>query len=118
MPEIEEDELPPPEVAQRPQQLRQCTALVGEKAQPDLDYPVGVFQTEGGGGEPFLISIIAVAESEGRIVVAVPFAVWHRTVQRRKLPSQALPNPESVTVGSVDRAAEDDPFLVRTEPSF
>ena len=114
MSEIEKDEPPEPEVAHRPQQLRQCTVLVGARAQPDLDYPVGLFETEGEEGEPFLISIIAIAESEGRVVVAVPFSAWRRTVSRRKLPSQSLSKPVAATVGFVDRASEDDPFLVKS----
>ena len=46
-----------------------------------------------------LSEVIAVCEIEGKLLVAVPFSVWHRSVSRRSLPAQALSKALVVEVG-------------------
>ena len=113
--EVEEE---PAELVPRPIQLRQCTVLVGERLQPDSDYPVGSYEffAEGDGcPENLTIAIIAVVEIEGRVVVAVPHQVWHRTVSKRKLPPTSLVKPVCVAVDFVDRGEEEEERELRTE---
>lgn len=113
--EVEEE---PAELVRRPIQLPQCTVLVGERLQPDSDYPVGSYEffAEGDGcPENLTIAIIAVVEIEGRVVVAVPHQVWHRTVSKRKLPPTSLVKPVCVAVDFVDRGEEEEERELRTE---
>lgn len=113
-----EGEEEPAELVSRPIQLRQCTVLVGERLQPDSDYPVGSYEffAEGDGcPENLTIAIIAVVEIEGRVVVAVPHQAWHRTVSKRKLPPTSLVKPVCVAVDFVDRSEEEEERELRTE---
>ena len=48
--------------------------------------------------------MVAVAELDEKVVVAVPFNSWHRTVARRILPSGSLLKPLPLTVDLVDRS--------------
>ena len=107
-PELEEeDELVPETPALV--QIRSCTVLQGADLQPDKDFPVGLFEVpaEDPSGDPITVALIAVATTEDRVVAAVPFAAWHRTVLRRVLPPGALLKPLPLTVDLVDRAAEE-----------
>ena len=113
-----EGEEEPAELVSRPIQLRQCTVLVGERLQPDSDYPVGSYEffAEGDGcPENLTIAIIAVVEIEGRVVVAVPHQAWDRTVSKRKLPPTSLVKPVCVAVDFVDRSEEEEERELRTE---
>ena len=85
--------------------IRDCLALVGPELVPDPSYPIGQFELPSeGASDSISIAVAAVAEVEGRVVVAVPFAAWHRTVARRVLPSSALQKPLPLTVDLVDRS--------------
>lgn len=56
------------------------------------------------GEDPLLVAIIAVADLEGRLLVAVPHSCWHRTTARRVLPSRPLTKAVAVEVPFQDRA--------------
>lgn len=94
-----------PQVPSRPEHLRQCTILVGDNYNPDPDYPVGVLEIESG-EDTVLIAIAAVAEVDHRVVVALPFESWHRTLARRKIPSTFLTKAVSVTVPFAERESD------------
>ena len=70
---------------------------------------MGLFEvpSEDPSADPITVALIAVATTEDRVVVAVPFAAWHRTVLRRVLPPGALLKPLPLTVDLIDRAAEE-----------
>lgn len=100
----------PEAVVPRPVHLRQCTVLVGERYTPDPDFPVGVYEFAApfdGCPNTSRISIIAVVEIEGRVVVAVPHSAWHRSVAKRKLPANCLTKPICLSLPFADRTAEE-----------
>lgn len=102
----------------RPDQLRQCTVLVGENLLPDSEYPTGVYEFFADVDdcpETFTVSLIAVVEIDGKVVVAVPHSAWHRTVAKRKLPHNCLVKPVSIAVPFEDRTSTEDPPVFRTE---
>ena len=85
--------------------IRDCLALVGPELLPDPSYPIGQFEIPGEGtSDSISIAVAALSEVDGRVVVAVPFAAWHRTVARRVLPPTALQRPLPLTVDLVDRS--------------
>ena len=90
----------------RPVLLRNCTVLVGDSLLPDPSFPVGSFETQDSSGEPVAVALIVIAEVDDRVLVAVPFESWHRTVARRVLPAGALIKPLSFSVDLVDRSIE------------
>ena len=98
-----------------PVQIRDCTVLQGADLVADPDYPVGSFEVpaDDPSANPLSVALIAVATVEDRVVVAIPFAAWHRTVLRRVLPPGALARPLPLSVDLVDRSAEggEHPFL-------
>lgn len=98
-----------------PVQIRDCTVLQGADLVADPDYPVGSFEVpaDDPSANPLSVALIAVATVEDRVVVAVPFAAWHRTVLRRVLPPGALARPLPLSVDLVDRSTEggEHPFL-------
>lgn len=78
--------------------LRQCTVLTGELREPDPEYPVGICEVPFASGEAIRSALICVGEATGRLVVAVPFDAWHRTVARRRLPQSFLSKAVSIEV--------------------
>ena len=104
----EEEALPEETVPETPApaRLRDCLALVGPEQELDSSYPVGQFEIPI--GEPptatLNVAVVAVAELDEKVVVAVPFNSWHRTVARRILPSGSLLKPLPLTVDLVDRS--------------
>ena len=85
--------------------IRDCLALVGPELLPDPSYPIGQFEISGEGtADSISIAVAALSEVDGRVVVAVPFSAWHRTVARRVLPPSALQRPLPLTVDLVDRS--------------
>ena len=88
-----------------PVRLRDCLALVGPDLELDPGYPVGVFQVAAADPSSHIhTALIAIAEIEDRVVVAVPFNAWHRTIARRFLPANSLLKPLPLTVDLVDRS--------------
>ena len=86
---------------------RQCTVLleVETGAEADPAYPVGVFEVPSeSGGEPASVACITITEVEGRLLVAVPFATWHRVTSKRILPQRALSKPVVLEATFLDRA--------------
>ena len=110
-PEEDEDLAPliPPGPLSAAEVVRQFTVLVDRGDEvgpfPDSEYPAGIFEVRSEEGEdPLLVAIIAVADLEGRLLVAVPHSCWHRTTARRVLPSRALTKAVAVEVPFQDRA--------------
>ena len=54
--------------------------------------------------------VILITEFEGKKLVAFPFGVWHRNLQRRVLPSQCLAKPVLVEVQACRPEALDEPL--------
>ena len=71
------------------------TGLVFQQGQTNLNYKVGCFPCTGDGEN---CAIICIAELGGRLIVAVPGAVWHRKLARRKLDRAHLGKPLFVDV--------------------
>ena len=108
--ETEEDEQPIADVfptVAGGRNPRQFTVLIDDPSTggvPDPAYPVGIFEISGGTDtEPILVAAIAVADLEGRLLVALPQAAWHRTTARRALPSRSLAKATTVEVPFEDR---------------
>ena len=108
----EEDDRPIADVlaARRAADPRQFTVLVeddsGGPALADPTYPAGIFEVPSEGDlEPTLVAIVAVANLEGRLLVAFPFSVWHRVAARRILPVRCLSKAVSVEVPFEDRTS-------------
>lgn len=82
---------------------RLCTVVGG--GAPDVDYPLGCFEVPAAelGLAPRTVALVAVTESDGRLVVAVPFATWHRVGARRVLPQRALQRAVVVDIPVIDR---------------
>ena len=86
--------------------LRSCLALVGPNLEPDLVYPVGQFEVPVV-DDPLAtlnVALVAIAEADDKVVVAVPTNCWHRTIARRVLPPSSLLKPLPLTVDLVDRS--------------
>eukprot|EP00438_Fugacium_kawagutii_P002529 Skav219546 [mRNA] locus=scaffold1863:52650:64414:+ [translate_table: standard] len=93
--------------APRPVQLRQCL-VVGADGAADEEYPLGFFEVPPDpGDEPQTVALIAVAEFDGRVIVALPSAAWHRTTRARLLPAGSVTKVVSGEVPFVDRLADD-----------
>ena len=56
------------------------------------EYPVCLWVVDPEIGAP-TVQVIQITEFEGKTLVAVPFAVWHRGVSKRVLPGTALVKP-------------------------
>lgn len=102
--EMEEE---PVVVVPRSVQLRQCLVLSNNFV-ADTDYPVGFIETPATvseeGATVSSIALIALLESNGRVVVAVPYKAWNRVVRNRLLPAGALVKPNAVDVLFCDRS--------------
>ena len=75
----------------------------------NFDYLVGAIEVTIGQGD--LCAVISIAELHGKLLVAVPEEVWHRTVARRKLPSRTLSKAVLVAVAGCakqQRSHEED----------
>ena len=82
--------------------------LVGDRLVPDVDYPVGTYAVvdQDTGEVGLRIAIVAIVETESRVLVAVPFASWRRNISKRRLLPGALVKPVAATVKFVDKAEE------------
>ena len=104
MPEEEAEE---PAPLDRPTQLRRCTILFGTEVDaqvPDPDYPIGVLElVDDEVGVTTTISVAAICEVEGRVLVAIPFEAWHRLLAKRRLPPNTFLKATPVQVGFCDR---------------
>ena len=79
-------------------ELLSCAVLPDDRSGgPDSEYPVGLFHA------PYGARIQKVAL---RLVVAVPFKSWHRTVAKRILPEKALTKFVAIQVPFEDREVE------------
>ena len=94
------------EEAEPRQPLRSFAILSDEKGgDPDPDYPVGLFHAPFG-ARIQRVGLIVITEADNRLVVAVPFTAWHRTVAKRLLPDKALTKASAVSVAFEDRDLE------------
>ena len=80
----------------------------------DLLYPVGALTCELGVAAPSC-AVIFVAQLEGKNLVCIPGACWHRTIAKRILPTKAFLKPVSVEVVGCDvedrSEVSDDDFI-------
>ena len=70
----------------------------------DVDFTPFLFTFQDRSGESKTCSVIVVAFSKGKFLVAVPFEVWHRTVSKRLLPEGSLSRAVSLAVIASDPA--------------
>lgn len=70
-----------------------------EEGALNSDYPVGLFVVDLETNSPTL-QIIQIGEFSGQLLVAIPSAVWHRTVALRIFPSKSLHKPTLVEVAA------------------
>ena len=70
-----------------------------EEGALNSDYPVGLFVVDLETNSPTL-QIIQIGEFSGQLLVAMPSAVWHRTVALRIFPSKSLHKPTLVEVAA------------------
>ncbi len=87
------------------QPLRSFAVLDESSGGLDSDYPVGLFHSPFG-DKIQRIGLIVITKAEDRLVVAVPFLAWHRTVAKRHLPEKALTKASAVSVTFEDRDLE------------
>ena len=52
------------------------------------------------GGEEYTVAVVPITEAAGKILVAVPFPVWHRKVNKRILPQAGLTKAVCVEVAA------------------
>ena len=69
----------------------------------DPFYQIGLIRLPalGGAEEPDPVPVILITRVQGKMLAAIPFSFWHRSVARRKLPPQSFSKAASVSVGSV-----------------
>ena len=65
----------------------------------DLGYTIGILDLDFTEGDK-TCEVAAIAVIDGKLLVAVPEAVWSRTVQKRRLVAKALTKPTLVAVAS------------------
>lgn len=96
--------------------LRRFAVLQDESSVVE-NYQIGLFEFGIEVGD--VCEVIILCESEGRLVVAVPEAVWSRTIVKRTLPPKSLVKPVLVSVASCWRetASEEELEEVRS-PTF
>ena len=88
-----------------PEDLTVRGNLVASGGEVDFDYSVGVLSVEASGSS---IAVIAVAEVEAEVLVAVPQEAWNKRVAKRLLPAGCLRKVVKVVVPisqSPDRSA-------------
>lgn len=98
--------------------IRSCLALVGPELALDEEFPVGQFELPASdltGTGPSTVAIVAIAEADDKVVVAVPSTVWHRSLSRRVLPANSLLKPLPLTVDLCDRSGD---LTVDGQPHF
>ena len=59
---------------------------------------------------PSPVPVILITRVQGKVLAAIPFSFWHRSVARRKLPSQSFSKPASVSVGAVLDVDRENPL--------
>ena len=78
----------------------------------DPFYQIGLIRLPalGGAEVPSPVPVILITRVQGKILAAIPFSFWHRSVARRKLPSQSCSKPASVSVGAVLDVDRENPL--------
>ena len=87
-------------------ELLSCAVLPDDRSGgPDSEYPVGLFHAPYG-TRIQKVALVVITEAEERLVVAVPFKSWHRTVAKRILLEKALTKFVAIQVPFEDREVE------------
>lgn len=78
----------------------------------DPFYQIGLISLPalGGAEVPSPVPVILITRVQGKVLAAIPFSFWHRSVARRKLPSQSFSKPASVSVGAVLDVDRENPL--------
>lgn len=99
--------------AGNPIKARDC--LVQRGVELNTEYKLGVLEV--GAGEDEYCSVIAITEVQGKLLVGVPEAVWHRSLSRRKLPVKALSKATlcAVVGCKIGKRQEDADIVVQTK---
>ena len=88
--------------------------LFGAEGEIHAEYPVGVISFE---GDPTVfIQVISITVVQGRVLVAVPFSAWRRSISRRAVPQGSLSRAASFAVQAThvgDRKSEAEGMLVK-----
>ena len=94
-------------------QPREC--LVQQEDFVDNEYSLGSLDLVG--EEPQNCAVIAIGLCQGKLLVGVPEAVWHRSLSRRRLPPKALSRPvlAAVVACSATKRAEDADIVASTK---
>ena len=88
-----------------PEDLTARGNLIASGGEVDFDYSVGVLSLE---ESETSVAVIAVAEVDGELLVAVPSEAWHKKVRNRRLPEKALKKAVKVVAplsSELDRSA-------------
>lgn len=101
------------EELEEPVKARDC--LVQRGVELRLEYKLGVLEL--GAGESEFCSVIAIIEIQGKLLVGVPEAVWHRSLSKRKLPVKALSKATlcAVVGCKINQREKDEDIVVRTK---
>lgn len=79
------------------------------------DYPVSLWAFESEEGASTSVQVIQICYLEGKVLVAVPFATWHKAVTKRILPPGSLSRPTLIEVQAATLAdreiGEEDTYL-------
>ena len=95
-----------------PEDLTARGNLIASGGEVDFDYSVGVLSVE---DLETSVAIIAVAEVDGELLVAVPSEAWHKKVRNRRLPEKALRKAVKVVV---PLSSEHDRSAAAGEPTL
>ena len=71
-------------------------------------YPLGIIPVSG--DSQHRISVIFVAETDNKVLVAIPFSAWHRLRDRRLLPLNSLTKAALVQVPATTLHSREEPF--------
>ena len=85
------------------------------------DYPVCLWVLDPEEGGTTSLQVIQICYLEGKVLVAVPFAVWHKAVNRRILPPSSLTRPTLIEVQAAsadDRSVAEGDFYLKLWVGF
>lgn len=83
--------------------------FVFEEGETKVQYSVALYVIDEGKGAP-TTHTIPIAKIDGKVLVAFPSGLWHRSTSKRILPSQIFSRPTLVEVQAVERGKLDVPL--------